>query len=381
MRINILHIINGYWGRDLYAFLVSKLAEKNTQQTVFVPLRNPADKDKYKINKENVTFLYPFIIKSIIYRLLFCLKIKKIIKYIEANSDVKNYNLSYSHTLFSDGAVSYYLYKKYGIKYITTVRNTDMNIFFKYLIHLSHKGKRVLYNSEKIIFLSEAYKQRLIRKYVPKKKQSEIEKKSVILPNGINNFWFENLNKQIKYKTLNGLFTIVFAGEYSKNKNIHSIILSVLKLIDKGYEIKLKLIGLGYKDNKKYLKYLKKLRNDNDNIEFIKFQEKEELIKSYRNADIFMMPSFNETFGLVYAEALTQGLPLIYTKNEGFDKNFDEGFVGYSVNPNSVNNIVSKLESLILNYNKIQGNCANASLNFKWENISEKLWNLIKEIN
>ena len=29
------------------------------------------------------------------------------------------------------------------------------------------------------------------------------------------------------------------------------------------------------------------------------------------------MPSKHETFGLVYAEAMTQGLPVIYTKNEG----------------------------------------------------------------
>lgn len=40
------------------------------------------------------------------------------------------------------------------------------------------------------------------------------------------------------------------------------------------------------------------------------------------------MPSHKETFGLVYAEAMSQGLPIIYTKNQGFDGQFPDGYVG-----------------------------------------------------
>jgi glycosyltransferase involved in cell wall biosynthesis len=58
---------------------------------------------------------------------------------------------------------------------------------------------------------------------------------------------------------------------------------------------------------------------------------KEKLLNNYRNSDIFIMPSYNETFGLVYIEAMSQGLPIIYTQNEGVDGYFKEGSVGYSV--------------------------------------------------
>lgn len=33
------------------------------------------------------------------------------------------------------------------------------------------------------------------------------------------------------------------------------------------------------------------------------------------------MPSFKETFGLVYAEALSRFIEVIYTKGQGFDGN------------------------------------------------------------
>ena len=59
--------------------------------------------------------------------------------------------------------------------------------------------------------------------------------------------------------------------------------------------------------------------------------DKEELIKLYRDSHIFTMPSITESFGLVYAEAMTQALPVVYTKGQGFDGQFPDGEVGYSV--------------------------------------------------
>ena len=44
------------------------------------------------------------------------------------------------------------------------------------------------------------------------------------------------------------------------------------------------------------------------------------------------MPSSNETFGLVFIEALSQSLPIIYTKGEGIDGYFKDDFIGKAVN-------------------------------------------------
>ena len=40
--------------------------------------------------------------------------------------------------------------------------------------------------------------------------------------------------------------------------------------------------------------------------------DKNKLLEHYRSCDIFIMPSKTETFGLVYVEAMSQGLPCLY---------------------------------------------------------------------
>ena len=45
------------------------------------------------------------------------------------------------------------------------------------------------------------------------------------------------------------------------------------------------------------------------------------------------MTSLGESFGLTYAEAMSQGVPVIYSKGQGFDGQFKEGVVGYHVDP------------------------------------------------
>ena len=70
---------------------------------------------------------------------------------------------------------------------------------------------------------------------------------------------------------------------------------------------------------------------------------------------IFAMPSFNETFGLVYIEALSQNLPILYTKSEGIYKYFEEGHFGIGVEPSNIASIkkVWILLLIIINLSKI----------------------------
>ena len=52
---------------------------------------------------------------------------------------------------------------------------------------------------------------------------------------------------------------------------------------------------------------------------------KDKLIDLYRSADIFVMPSFTESFGLVYAEAMVRIACSLHTEGQGFDGQFNEG--------------------------------------------------------
>jgi len=280
--------------------------------------------------------------------------------------------------LFSDGAVAYFLYKKNKIPYYVTIRNTDINIFFKYLIFLRPLGVNILKESKRIIFLTETYKKRTFNKYVPIKLKEGLLHKTSVIPNGINDFWLSNINKE--NKMIREEIRLIYVGEISKNKNIHGIIKAVNFILkDNSISIQLNIVGEGLNDNKSYLKKIRRMIKYNDNISIVPLMPKEKLLYLYRDSDIFIMPSFTETFGLVYAEALSQGLPLIYSENEGFDGIFEDGVVGYKVNPKLVSSIKNGIISLNNNYTKIQINCTKASLKFSWNNIANTYYNNYKE--
>lgn len=58
----------------------------------------------------------------------------------------------------------------------------------------------------------------------------------------------------------------------------------------------------------------------------------------FAESDIFVMVSHSETFGLVYIEALSQGLPILYTRGQGIDGTLKEkiGEAADSYDENSI---------------------------------------------
>ena len=66
-----------------------------------------------------------------------------------------------------------------------------------------------------------------------------------------------------------------------------------------------------------------------ENIKLLGQIPREEVIKQMQNNDIFIMVSKNETFGLVYLEAMAAGCITIASKNEGFDGIIQNGINGF----------------------------------------------------
>ena len=95
------------------------------------------------------------------------------------------------------------------------------------------------------------------------------------------------------------------------------------------------------------------------------------------------MLSKYETFGLVYAEALSQGLPVIYTQNQGFDGFFQNGEVGYATCHSNLEIICQSIKRTIENYDLITDNISKNNLNmFNWNEIAKNyltIYNSIKK--
>jgi len=235
--------------------------------------------------------------------------------------------------MFSDGGVAYKAHKEFGIKYAVTIRNTDVNYFLRLMKHTFPYGRKILLNAEKIYFISVGLKELFEESSLCKSIYEDIKEKLVVQPNGIEDYWHEHIcNANHKDHD------VLYIGEFTPNKNVGRLIEAVKKVrtVSGFQDCRLLLVGGGRDKNGEVEKLIKE---NSAFVEYLgKIYDKDRLSEIMRSCSVFAMPSITETFGLVYIEALSQNLPVIYTKHQGIDGMFDES-VGLSVNPHSVDDI------------------------------------------
>lgn len=364
--MNILHVNSYYAQGTFYKQLYDEQKRTGMAIDVYVPTPVPVNRD-----------LGNYTIVSINHkkydRYLFYLKHTKIYRDIKKTYQLNDYSAVHAHSLFSNGYIAMRIKKDFGIPYIVAVRDTDANVFFKQMIWMRKLGINIMQDADKIIFLSTTYRDAVIDKYVPERSKKEMINKSVIIPNGIEKFWLDNLGAP-KISQQGDKLKLLFAGLINKRKNIPATIKAIKQLMCRGYDVSFTIVGKAI-DRAIY----DQVRRESF-IEYMPHCSKEKLIEIYRNNDIFVMPSITETFGLVYAEAMSQGLPVIYTKGQGFDGQFADGTVGYAVNCFDAADIAEKIILIKDNYHQISQNAVTNARKFCWSDISQQYESIYREI-
>lgn len=358
--MRVLHINCNYIGTTLHQLMNEKLDAMGCENRVFVPTY---DRNLAVIKPNSNVCVSECFHKWD--RLVFDYKQKKIINAVESQISVGNFDIIHAYTLFTDGNCARILSKKYGIPYVVAIRNTDVNDFFRLMPHLRGRGVQIMCDAAAVFFLSESYRKQVFEKYIPQKYKREIQEKTHIIPNGIDDFWFQNkpeARKNIDGKTIK----LVYAGRIDKNKNIPTTQRAMEQLRKEGYNVTLTVVGK-IQDEAEF----RKIQKD-QYTEYFPSMPKEKLIDIYRQADVFAMPSFKESFGLVYAEAMSQGLPVVYSKGQGFDGQFEEGTVGYRTASNNVEECADAIEKIADGYCEISKNCVSSSAKFKWDSICKR---------
>ncbi len=373
----ILHLCSDYAGTPLYQELVESLHTRGIDQVIYVPVRSHELVDRYRSELlSEKQYCYSKILNPAS-RLNYFGKINRIYNDVISRFETSTFNLTHAHFLFSDGGVAYKLKKEFNIDYIVTVRNTDINIFFRYMIHTRRFGLKILEGARKIVFLSPNYLEIMLNRYVPENLRRKFKEKSVIIPNGINEFWLKNLSSPGKMSR--NTFSLIYVGEFSRNKNIKSVIKALDQLLRNGNNAELKIIG-EYGDNVKQIKRLVKVRQGYI-TSIPRITERYDLLHLYRSADIFIMPSLYETFGLAYVEAMSQGLPVIYSKGQGFAGLYEDGKVGFEVEPKNIDEIVAKIELMAGKYEEMSKTCIKEAENYSWDRIALKFISIYKNLD
>lgn len=363
--MRVLHINANYLNSALHQSLVKHLNELGIEDSVFCPVRKNID----IIERQS-----PGVVVNRCFnkwdRFFYYIKQNKIVAAIEKSYNVLNYDCIHAHTLFTDGGAAMQLSKKYGIPYVVAVRNTDVNAFFKYRFFLRKRGIEILKNASKVFFLSPAYMDQVLNKYVSIRDREDINNKSVIVPNGIDDFWYANKLEsrsmqsrisKVKTKQL----SVICVAAIDRNKNIPFVVKVIDNLNKKGWQITFEIVGK-ILDEHEYDKI-----KEYDFVRYYAAMSKEELVNRYRANELFIMLSHYETFGLVYAEALSQGLPVIYTRGQGFDGQFAEGEVGYAASDVDEIELEDVIEKVTSNYGVLAERIWRLNKPFWWVQIAD----------
>lgn len=366
----VLHICNDFPNSKVHSELYQKLDEQGVNQIIYSPIRKKDLEGKNHFEGEHTQIVYSYVLRPL-HRLFFNAKINKIVKDIAKKVDLSQVSYVHATNLFSDGAVALYLKRKYGIPYIVAVRNSDVNAFLKYTPHLWWVHRAVISEADQVISITPTIQKRLNKHFTLLGMRKVVRSKNIVISNGINEFWINNIEKQNKENA----HKICYAGIFDNNKNVKKLIEAVLSLKSEYSDIHLDLAGSNGEQEKDIWELVKQ------NPEVIEYHgritEREKMKAFYSRNGIFAMPSYHETFGLVYVEAMSQGLNVLYTKGEGIDGFFSEK-IGESVNPGSTESIKNALRNLIGHNDQYETLSCERFSDFYWAKIAEKYQKLYK---
>lgn len=233
--------------------------------------------------------------------------------------------LKMPYVLNIDGVLPYVMEKESKIKYFMKkifYNGADMYITtgkqsVKYLEHYSINNKMI-----KFYHFTSVYDDDVLSKIITE--EEKVIKKKLL-----------NIDKKM----------ILYVGRVISIKGIDAL-LNVAKLLSCNHDIEFYVIG-GNTDDK-YKHIIK--NNYYKNIRFIPYMNKTALDKYYEAADVFFLPTEQDTWGLVINEAMAKGLPVVTTENCGAGMEMVENNKnGFIVKVNDALDMADKIKKIMEN--------------------------------
>ncbi|KXB01909.1 hypothetical protein AKJ43_02875 [candidate division MSBL1 archaeon SCGC-AAA261D19] len=138
---------------------------------------------------------------------------------------------------------------------------------------------------------------------------------------------------------------VLFVGRLGKEKRLEVLIDAAPNVLEEYPKTKFRIIGKGI--HEKWYKKLVKEKNISNNFVFEGHVRFSDLIKSYRECDVFAIPSDTETQGLVILEAMACEKPVVGADARGVKDLITHGVDGYLFQPGNSSELSDYLLSLL----------------------------------
>lgn len=167
-----------------------------------------------------------------------------------------------------------------------------------------------------------------------------------VIPCGVNLDRFQPMDKEAAKQQLGfgDDRIILFAGRIEPLKGIDRLI-QAMTYLRNGGGIRLVIIG-GDEHSRDEMRRLQKLSRDlhiRDSVTFVGFIKQENLPCFYNAADVCVIPSYYESFGLAALESLACGTPVVATDVGAIKSIIHPGETGYVVTDNTPRGIADKI--------------------------------------
>lgn len=369
----VVHLNSYFVTNRLHAELVEALDQVPLDQLIYVPVQRAADIGRNRPDRplRHGTLEYSRCFGPVTRR-LWPAKMALIWRDFARRYQVGHRDVLHAHSLFVNGLVALGAARRWRRPYLVTVRNTDVNVFMKRFPPFRKLGAKILRGASRVVVLSPAYGEVQLRQSLQDDVYAEVQRKLMVVPNGINDFWLDNRRSK---RGLGQEARVLFVGRVDRNKNLATLIRACELLAERGGSTPtVHVAGDG--------PLLPRLRQRRWSVR-IQYHghvsSRRTLLALYRDADVLAVPSLRESFGLVYPEAMSQGLPVIYTRGQGFDGYFEDGQVGYAVQATDPREIADRLEDIFAGYERISRGAFEGSTLFAWERVTDQLASAYEE--
>jgi len=224
--------------------------------------------------------------------------------------------------------------------------------------------------------------------------QADIHKISVIPP-GVDTALFKPMDKEEAKKAIGAKKEdkiLLFVGRIEPLKGLDMLLYAVKVLIMKNPELSVCLWIVGgdilqkkelWSHQLKMLQQLKEILNLSTHVRFLGQKTQEELPRYYNAAEMVIMPSHYESFGMVTLEAMACGVPVITTNVAGVSQLIDKQHAALITSVNNPLLLASQIKFLLTNdaaHKQMSKDLQEKAQDLSWDVIVNKIINVYDSI-
>lgn len=249
----------------------------------------------------------------------------------------------HAHRLTFDGIAAWLLARWWNIPFVASVRGEVESKVFRFKPFYRPFLTRMVNDAQVIYYVSLWFRKDL-RRFTGVREDKERPFPNIVL----------NTTKVIETAPATRGFVSIFNFAIHKKKGLGRLLPAFKAALEQQPEITLDLIGQSTQQELKIIQALIDDHGLSQSVNAIGPLPNKEVVKRLPDYHALLLPSHNETFGMVYTEALFAGIPVLYSAGNGIDGFLDGLNVGARVDPKNTEAIRDGILHLWENNNSLR---------------------------